>query len=426
MSQSVSETFDVVVVGAGAAGLAAARTLHDAGVRVVVVEARPRIGGRIWTDRSCGPYPIELGAELIHGAQTSTVELAMMAGLTLDEVDRYNGLRWGTPARLLSALPSDDPQRRAIEQARALWKTLAVRYTDHTPDRSLAADLYHFGLDPAGLAIADVVLAQTCCAELESLSCVDLAREQRGDRAGPREFRLRERYDTLLSWLAQGLDIRLGMPVRAIISHDNEVRVEVSATALRARHCIVTVPVAVLAAGMIRFEPPLSASKQAAIAAFRTLPATKHFFWFDTPLWDEGFAYAAHVGLFARWWTPAHPDVRAPLLCCYVTASRAAVLDRLPAEIVRSLGLAELSKLLGRDDVPARCVGFRRYRWATDEYARGGYAHLAPGLAWARPALAAAEGRLHFAGEATAYDSNPQTVHGAIDSGRRAARECLC
>ncbi|MBO9319865.1 MAG: FAD-dependent oxidoreductase, partial [Chloroflexus sp.] len=67
MSQSVSETFDVVVVGAGAAGLAAARTLHDAGVRVVVVEARPRIGGRIWTDRSCGPYPIELGAELIHG-----------------------------------------------------------------------------------------------------------------------------------------------------------------------------------------------------------------------------------------------------------------------------------------------------------------------------------------------------------------------
>jgi monoamine oxidase len=426
MSQSVSETFDVVVVGAGAAGLAAARTLHDAGVRVVVVEARPRIGGRIWTDRSCGPYPIELGAELIHGAQTSTVELAMMAGLTLDEVDRYNGLRWGTPARLLSALPSDDPQRRAIEQARALWKTLAVRYTDHTPDRSLAADLYHFGLDPAGLAIADVVLAQTCCAELESLSCVDLAREQRGDRAGPREFRLRERYDTLLSWLAQGLDIRLGMPVRAIISHDNEVRVEVSATALRARHCIVTVPVAVLAAGLIRFTPPLSASKQAAIAAFRTLPATKHFFWFDTPLWDEGFVYAAHTGLFARWWTPAHPDVRAPLLCCYVTASRAAVLDRLPAETVRELGLAELSRLLGRDDVAERCVGFRRYRWATDEYALGGYAHLPPGMAWARPALAAAEGRLHFAGEATAYDSNPQTVHGAIDSGRRAARECLC
>lgn len=96
------------------------------------------------------------------------------------------------------------------------------------------------------------------------------------------------------------------------------------------------------------------------------------------------------------------------------------MLDRLPAEIVRSLGLAELSKLLGRDDVPARCVGFRRYRWATDEYARGGYAHLAPGLAWARPALAAAEGRLHFAGEATAYDSNPQTVmvRSIVDAGR--------
>ncbi len=423
MADTTEIEYDVAVIGAGAAGLAAARMLHDAGARVIVIEARPRIGGRIWTERSCGWYPIELGAELIHGAQTSTVELAEKAGLTLDEVDRYNGLRWGRPARLISELSPDDPARRAIEQARAVWNLLAQRYPDDAADSSLADELRRYGFTPAALPIADVVLAQTCCAEIESLSCLDLAREQRVDRAGPREFRLRARYDTLLAWLARGLDMHLGRPVQAITDHGDRVTVHTTAGPLGARHCIITVPVAVLAAGMIRFDPPLSAGKQAAIAAFRTRPATKHFFWFDAPLWDEGFAYAAHDGLFARWWTPAHPDVTAPLLCCYVTAERAAVLDRLPDATVREIGLAELGQLLGRDDVATHCVGFRRYRWAADKYARGGYAHLPPGMAWARPVLAAAEGNLHFAGEATAHDSNPQTVHGAIDSGQRAARE---
>ncbi|WP_298819173.1 flavin monoamine oxidase family protein [Chloroflexus sp.] len=425
MSQSGSDRLDVVVIGAGAAGLAAARALRDAGARVAVIEARPRIGGRIWTERSCGFYPIELGAELIHGAHTSTVELAQQAGLTLDEVDRYNGLRWGTPARPIHELPPDDPARQAIARARAIWNSLAERYTDESVDCSLATELCRHGFDPAALAVADVALAQTCCAELETLSCVDLAREQRVDQAGPREFRLRERYDTLLNWLARNLDIRPGMPVRAITDHGDAVTIEAGATTLRARRCVVTVPVAVLAAGAIRFNPPLSATKRAAIAAFNTRPATKHFFWFDTPLWDEDFAYAAHNGLFARWWTPAHPDPAAPLLCSYVTAERAAALDRLPDATVRELGLAELSWLLGRSDVAERCVGFRRYRWAADQYARGGYAHLPPGMAWARPALATVEGNIHFAGEATAFTSNPQTVHGAIDSGWRAARECL-
>jgi monoamine oxidase len=90
------------------------------------------------------------------------------------------------------------------------------------------------------------------------------------------------------------------------------------------------------------------------------------------------------------------------------------------------LGLAEMSRLLGRSDLAARCVNARRVAWAHDLYARGGYAHLLPDAAAARPQLAQPEGNvLFFAGEATAYDTNPQTVHGAIESGWRAAREAL-
>jgi monoamine oxidase len=114
------------------------------------------------------------------------------------------------------------------------------------------------------------------------------------------------------------------------------------------------------------------------------------------------------------------------LLCCYVTAERARAVDAMGDDEVRRLALGELAGLLGEPAVRTRCTAMLRSAWGPDPLARGGYAHIPPGAADARPALAAPEGeRLFFAGEATAYDTNPQTVHGAIESGHRAAGEAL-
>lgn len=434
MEQLEGRAAEVIVIGAGMAGLAAARRLRAAGVDVLLLEARERVGGRIHTDTSFADQPIELGAELVHGESTVTVELAQAAGLSLAPVDRYTGLRWsdGGPALPLDQLP---PERRELIMAlRAAYTALPAALApggDLPPpaaDISLAAYLRGRGFDDAAIAVADVLLAQTCCASVDTLSCVDLAREMLVDHAGLKEFRIRESYGPLIDWLAAGLEIHFDAPVRQLRWGAGGVEVQTGRGGLRGRRCIITVPLGVLQDEAIGFDPPLPKARRHAIAAFRLEAATKLFLRFDAPLWDADLAYMAHNGTLARWWTPAHHIPGAALLCAYVTSARARRIDALDDATVRQLALAELSALLGVDaaELDRHCTGMQRKAWASDPYARGGYAHVPPGAAAARLALAAPEsGVLFFAGEATAHDTNPQTVHGAFESGERAAAECL-
>lgn len=413
----------IIILGAGASGIAAARRLHDAGVVVQVLEARDRIGGRIWTDHEFASFPLELGAEFIHGEHAVTHALVAAAGMVPVPVDRYGKLRWSDGGSALSrdALPSD---RRQL--LTALFDTLdTLREASDPTDRSLAAYLRAHGFDGGELEIADVLLAQTCCAPIATLSCADLARELRADRAGKREYRLREGYAALLAWYARDLDIRLGAAARLVRHSPDGVTVETDAGAFQADRCIVTLPVGVLRTGTPRFEPPLGAGKQWAIGALRVEPATKLLYRFDEPLWDRDLTFMAHAGVAARWWTPGYPAEDAAVIVCYATADRARMLDALDAHDALQAGLRELRILLGRDDIARRCIAATRVAWGADSYACGGYAHVPPGAAGARPVLAEPEGVLHFAGEATAFDSNPQTVHGAIESGWRAADEVL-
>jgi monoamine oxidase len=418
---------DVIIIGAGAAGLMAARRLHDAGVAVRVIEARDRIGGRIWTAEGLAPFPIELGAELIHGESTLTRRLLAAAGLHDLPVDRYGRLRWsdGGPARPLAELPVD--LHDTIDAIKAAYRELPDRpWGDGVPDMSLADYLRERGFAGAALEIADVLLAQTCCAPLSSLSCADLAREMRADHAGPLEFRVAEGYGALLSWLARDLPITLGAPAHTLSWGSQGVAVETEARVFTAARCVVTLPVGVLQTGALRFDPPLSPAKQKAIAAMRSEAATKLFYRFDAPLWDSELTFMAHLGVASRWWTPGYGRAGAAVAASYITAGRAEQIDAMgEAEAVR-LGLDELGGLLGLGDIAGRCVMARRISWAPDPYALGGYAHVPPGAAHARVDLAAPEGdMLFFAGEATAYDTNPQTVHGAFESGLRAAEEIL-
>jgi monoamine oxidase len=419
------DAMHVIVLGAGAAGLAAARRLRDAGATVQVLEARHRIGGRIWTDETFAPFPVEYGAEFIHGEHAVTHALAAAASIETMPVDRYGRVRWsdGGVAHALDALPV--ARRDLITALFRAFDGLRDLPLD-APDRSLARYLRAGGFDDDALRVADVLLAQTCCASVETLSCADLARELRVDHAGKREYRLRSGYASLLSWYASPLDIRFGAVARVVRHTPAGVAVETDAGVFHADCCVVTIPVAVLQQGVPQFEPPLGAQKWQAIRVLRVEAATKLLYCFDEPVWDADLTFMAHTGLAARWWPAAHTTRDAAVIVAYATAMRARILDALDETAALAVGLRELQTLLGRDDLAQRCVAARRIAWSADPCACGGYAHVPPGAAAVRRALAAPEGStLFFAGEATVYDSNPQTVHGAIESGWRAADEVL-
>ncbi len=416
---------ETLIIGAGAAGLAAGRKLHDAGQSILLLEARDRIGGRIWTDHTFADFPVEWGAELIHGEHAVTHELVQAANFHTLPAPRKPLLRWGMPggARLIADLPP--ALQQPITRLLAAYAQLPTQANLAT-DEALADYLYRHGFSAAEIEMADVLFAQTCCAPISTLSCADLVREMTVDHAGLEEFRITEGYDALFAHYRQGLPLQLNTPVQTIAWTDHGVSVVTPTATFQAQRCLITVPVSVLQAGLITFDPPLSPSKQAAIAAFRTAAATKLCYRFREPLWDESLAYMMHTGLAPRWWTSGYGRPGAAVLCCFVTADRATQLDAMSEADALRVGLDELAELLGRTDLQEHCIAAKRIAWAHDPYALGGYAHLPPGATAARPILAQPEkDRLFFAGEATAYDSNPQTVHGALESGWRAASEIL-
>jgi monoamine oxidase len=425
---------DVIIIGAGAAGIAAGMRLREAGQRVIILEARDRIGGRIHTDYEFANFPVERGAEFIHGANVVTHELVRQAGLSEIPVDRMGKLRWGSPARPIADLPDDE--RSLIE---GLFKVYASLKDANLPgDVSLSKYFADNGY-PQKIAqdIADVLFAQTCCASIYNLSCHDLQREMRVDHSGGLEHggesRIREGYSALITWMARDLDIRLNTPATHIQRTDQGVRITAKGADYTARACILTIPVAVLNEGLksgaLTFDPPLSDIKREAIAAFRTEGATKLVYQFRQRLWDTDLTYMADDWFAARWWTPAYErDNADAVISAFITATRAIGLYHHIDDAVLKLGLSDLGTMLGisDDDLHAALVKCEVVNWGEDPWALGGYAYVPVGKANARPALAAPEsGGLFFAGEATAYDTNPQTVHGAIESGWRAAGETI-
>ncbi|GIK64243.1 MAG: amine oxidase [Chloroflexota bacterium] len=419
--------YDVIIVGAGAAGLAAGRTLHDAGRSILTLEARDRIGGRIHTDYDFAAIPIEFGAEFIHGDHAVTVDLVKSVGLHTLPVVRMGNLRWSdgvNPALPLARLP--DPLRQTLTGLLQAYEQLPN--VNLPQDVSLADYLRGRSWTGEALAAADVLLAQTCCAHIETLSCHDLIREMRVDTAGHGESRIREGYGKLLDWYRADYSIHFNSLVQEIQWGDGDVRIISNGQVYRAKTCIITVPVSLLQNGLIRFTPALPPDKQWAIHAFRMEAATKLIYRFRERLWDENLTFMAHTGLTARWWTPSYGREEDAVIACYVTAERAQKIDALDEATALDIGLRELSTLLDipLNDLSKAVITSKRLAWAADPLALGGYAHVPTGMAECRPLLARPEGnRLFFAGEATAYDTNPQTVHGAIESGWRAARECL-
>jgi monoamine oxidase len=442
-------TADVLVLGAGAAGLAAAQELSQAGLRVIVIEARDRVGGRIFTQHVPGhPLPIELGAEFIHGRPPESFALVAQAGLLLYEI---NGDRWLAQDGQLA--PGD-----------ALWKQANQLLTQMASagdtDRSFQTFLARFQSDPAwrdAAALAAGYVEGFDAADISTVSVQALLHEQRAAAAsdGGRSFRIAQGYDRLVAALAANCDpsrvsIQLGTLARRVIWRRGHVEIQTEGVGVpgsrsfTARHAVITLPLGVLQAppdarGSVQFLPTLAEHVAAArqLAMGQVVKVTLRFrerFWehdrlpLATASMDPrqvSFVYGRAAALPA-WWT-AYPAI-APQLTGWAGGPPATRLVNQPEQAIVDQVLDALADVLGlpRSRIEGALVGTHSHNWHADPFARGAYSYVpVHGMDAVRALAAAVADTLFFAGEATNTDGHTGTVHGAIATGRRAAREIL-
>ncbi len=429
---------NVVIIGAGVAGLAAGAELAARGFGVVVLEARDRIGGRIDTRRDAHvPIPIELGAEFLHGAAPETTVIANAAGLTTVEV---TGEQWGRV-------------RGRWRQLDGFWdrvgEVMAHIDPKRTPDRSFSAFL---ATRPGGRRLAEArALAREFvegfqAADPARISARALALGESTDESRAR--RVVAGYDRIPAYLARGLAgrIQLGAVATRVEWRPGRVRVVARSAgppaaelAVSGRAAIVTVPVGVLqarppAVGAIEFDPAVPAIRRA-VSGLAMGPAVRAVCVLRDPLWrgtlrglprGASLAHASFLhgsdAFFPVWWTtyPLHAPVLTgwsggPRAATLLAGGLAAVERAAPAALGRLFGVSpgRLARSL------SRCWS---YDWLHDPFARGAYSYALVGGAGAFRALARpVAATLFFAGEATLADGRNGTVDGAIASGQRAA-----
>jgi monoamine oxidase len=435
--------FDVIVMGAGVAGLAAARELSGAGKQVCVIEARQRLGGRVFTIHDqASPLPIELGAEFIHGSAPDTFAIVDAASLLAYQLpDNHWWSRDGRWQRI------DDFWQR-IDRVRA-------RIGDG-PDRSFADFLKaQRSLPPKikELALTFVEGYHAAHAERISAKSLQFADGEQEDPSGRKQFRIGGGYDALVAWLQAGLDpdrtsLRIGTPVESVEWRAGDVTVRTSGgDELRADSLLVTIPLGVLKAptgqpGSIVFTPALR-TKERALEKLEIGHIVKIVFTFRERFWDDDdflSARSASKGIkpneslnfvhsndphIPTWWTSA--PVRSSTLTAWAGGHAA---DRLQAEspdsrIDRALESLSSVFAIERNTVDDLLASSHTHDWQADPFSRGAYSYAAVGGTRAHATLAKpVESTIFFAGEATNGEETG-TVSGAIASGKRAARELL-
>lgn len=426
--------FDTVIVGAGVAGLTAARLLHAAGRQVVVLEARDRIGGRTWTDRSPG-FSVDRGASWIHGLDGNPLtELVAAFGMETAEFTVGSFQAGGRPIanydeehRELDAAATDawlDDVAAADERLAA-----AVEASEHgesyadVVERALAG----LGWDPERTervrAFHRHRTEEQCGADGDEVDAHGLDE----DAIDGDEVVFPGGYDALATALADGLDIRLGQPVTAVEWSAAGVRVTTASESFEAGRVVVTVPLGVLKARTIDFEPALPEAVSGAIDRVGMGTFDKVFLQFPERFWQDGAYAIRQLGAeSAPWhsWYDVSVVSGTPMLLTFAGGEWARRIEQMADDEIVASVLEGLRR--NYDDAVPEPTGHWITRWGSDPYALGSYSYVARGASYDdHDVIATPVGDvLHLAGEATWGDC-PATVNGALLSGHRAAERIL-
>lgn len=428
--------YDVLIIGAGAAGLAAAAELARSGQSVLLLEARERIGGRVWSHFEQGlSVPIELGAEFIHGRPDTTFDALRATGLAAIDSPRTRWFVLNGELRPMGNL------RMEIRRAMRMTPALERR------DMSFQQFLFHKrDLSPDVRSFARRMVEGYDAADPGRVSAQDIAEEWTGEGATDMpQFRPQGGYgelmDRLLEIAAPRVRLRLGAVVRGVRWRRGRVEVtgETRGRPFRetAPCAIVTLPLGVLqrpvsAVDAIRFEPALE-SKRPALERLAAGSVLRVVLLYPGAFWEslEGgrycnasFFHSPHAA-FPTVWTAL--PARIPLLVAWCGGPRARLLSNASeGDIVRRAVMSVRSLFGDRAGDAALPVATWVHNWQRDPYAHGAYSYVTVGGHDARRRLAEPLGdTLYFAGEAADYEGEAGTVAGALRSGVRAARALL-
>ena len=405
-----SSDTEVVIVGAGAAGIAAGRRLSDAGIDCLLVEARTRLGGRAWTVSDDPAFPVDLGCGWLHSADRNPWwDIAEAQGCSIDRTP---------PPWTRRSTPIGFPLSEQTTFLCALQKfhRRLDSLSEEAPDVAAAAFLQpHCRWNDLINAVSTYVSG----AELDRISTRDFNRYHDSGV----NWRVVEGYGAVIAAHGAGLPAVLGCPVRRIDRSGRRLRVETADGAITADSAIVTVPSSIIAEEKLRFTPALPEKTQAAAGLplglddklFLSLAEAQEFDK-DSRLFgrtDRSASGVYHFRPFGR------PQIEA-----YFGGALAADLEAGGRPAFVDFAIAELVGLLG-SDFARRVKPLQLHPWGADPFSRGSYSYALPGKADCRGALAAAvDDRLFFAGEACSrHDFS--TAHGAYLTGIAAADQAI-
>lgn len=426
---------DIIIVGAGAAGLAAARELSAAQFRVIVLEARDRIGGRINTHFD--KWPIELGAEFVHGRPPETFAIAKRTNLKLQRIpNRHWHLHDGVLTKSGEFWSKVEDVTEEMSHYNGPDQNFAA-FLDHYQEKTHIEDIRSI----ATLYIEGFHAAHANRISVDGLNKTNAAASEIDD---DQQFRVENGYVQVAQALrdeavASGALFHFNTEAEEVNWRRNEVEVVTTTSqSFKGRRILVTLPLSLMQSGQVRFNPPLEEQQKAArrLAMGHVVKVMLRFrepFWQELTMPGDGgraedlkdltFIHAP-AELLPTWWTQF--PVRMPLLAGWAGGTRAeklsfvsddALLDRAFEALQHIFGV---SKTLLEDGL----TEFYTHNWQKDAFAGGAYSYIPVGGLDAQAQLArVVEDTIFFAGEATNREGHHGTVHGALATGIRAAKE---
>jgi len=442
----VNDRTEVIVIGAGISGLAAAARLAESGLSATILEARNRFGGRIFTTQDSYGLPIELGAEFIHGRPPEILTLLSSAGIEMEEVE---GDAWCANGRL-----------QACDYFSKVQDLLG-RMSDQGPDECFLEFLEKVSLPGPPGAAAEV--KQRSLNFVSGFNAADPARvgvhwlvkTMRADEdiEGERAFRPKGGYAELLSVLLARLKacdvaVRTGTVVTRVRWQRGNANVSFQNSEgsgeLSAPRVLITLPLGVLKAkpgshGQVQFDPQLPEAKLGALERMEMGEVARVVFRFRHRFWERivskeqpakslrnmSFLFSQDEW-FPTWWTTLPRE--SPVITGWAPPKSASRLSGRNQSFLANCGLDALGRALGvgHEQLKAELEAVQWHDWLGDPFSRGAYSYGAVGADGAPEELAQPESdTLFFAGEATDVSGHNGTVHGAIASGYRAAGQIL-